>query len=226
MRTDTEIDEIALPVEADFLPFRDLGDVFGLVALADLAEEGDGRITVPNLTSDLLVASHDVAHLRLDPAEIFRCKRLGAGEIVIKAVIGRRSEGDLSVGVELLDRLGHHMSRIVAQDFEPILRVARNDFDRGITVDQIREIARPAIDPNGDCRLRETRPDRRRDFGAGNGTREFAALAVRQGDDDWRRTDGRSTRRRRLRNVRNVISAHDRSRPAVLAPRDARHTVP
>jgi len=41
MRPDAQVDEIALPIEADLLLGRDLADVFGLVALADVVEEGD-----------------------------------------------------------------------------------------------------------------------------------------------------------------------------------------
>src|SRR5262249_6066009 len=89
MGTDTEIDKIALPVKADLLPFRDFTNILGLVLLADPAEIGDRRITIPNLARDLFVAAHDLAHPCLDPFEILRRKRLGTGEIVIEAGLSR-----------------------------------------------------------------------------------------------------------------------------------------
>src|SRR5204863_5577026 len=38
MRTDAEIDEIPLPVQADLLLGRDLADIFGLITFADAVE--------------------------------------------------------------------------------------------------------------------------------------------------------------------------------------------
>src|SRR5260221_14431256 len=48
MRSDAEIDEIALPIEADHLTFRDLADILGLVGLADAVEETDRGVAVPD----------------------------------------------------------------------------------------------------------------------------------------------------------------------------------
>ena len=181
MRADAEIDEIALPVEADLLVSRDFADIFGLVGLADAVEEGDRGVAVPDLARDLLVAAHDLAHARLDLLEILGSERLGAREIVIEPGLGRRPEGDLGVGIQFLDRLRHDMGRIVAQNLEPFRHLPSDDRDGGVMVDHGREIARPAVDPNGDRRLRQTRPDRGGDFGAGDRTGKFEAFAVRQG---------------------------------------------
>ena len=168
MRADAQIDKIALAIEADLLGCRDLADVFGLVALADAGEERDRLVAVPYFAGDRLVAADDVAHPRLDLFEVFGRERLGAGEIVIKAGFGRRAKGDLGLGIELLDRLGHHMRGVVPQDFEPLGLVAGDDRDRGIMVDHGREVARPAVDCDRDRRLGEARPDRGRDVGAGD----------------------------------------------------------
>ena len=152
------------------------------------SKKRDRRVAVPDLAGDLLVAPHDLAHPRLDLGEILGGERLGAREIVIEPGLGRRPEGDLGLGIELLDRLGHHMGRVVAQDLEPFRHVAGDDRDRGVTVDHGREIARPAVDPDRDRRLGEPRPDRGGDFGAGDRTGKFEAFAVRQGHDDRRLT--------------------------------------
>ena len=154
MRADAEIDEIALPVEADLLTFRDFADIFGLVRLADAVEEGDRGVAVPDLPRDLLVPPHDLAHARLDPLEILGGERLGAGEIVVEPGFGRRPEGDLGIGIQFLDRLRHDMGRIVAQNLEPFRHLPSDDRDGGGAVDHGREIVRPAVDPDGDRRLR------------------------------------------------------------------------
>src|SRR5262249_22320900 len=106
MRPDTEIDEIALAIEADLLLRRNLADIFGLVALADAVEEGYRPVAAPHLARDRFVAAHDVAHALLDAREVVGRERRCAREIVIKAGVGRRAEGDLRFGIELLDRLG------------------------------------------------------------------------------------------------------------------------
>ena len=160
MRPDAQIDEIALAVEADLLACRDLADIFGLVALADAGEEGDRGVALPDLAGDLLVAADDLAHPLLDLLEVFRGERLVAGEIVIEAGLGRGAEGDLGLGIKLLDRLGHHVGGVVAQDLEPLGRFAGDDCDRGVMVDHGGEVARPAVDLDGDRRLGEPGSDR------------------------------------------------------------------
>jgi len=48
---------------------------------------------------------------------------------------------------------------IVTQDFEPLGHLARDDRNSGVPVDNSRKIARPTVDPDGNRRLGETRPD-------------------------------------------------------------------
>ena len=171
MRSDAEIDEIALAIETDRLAPGDLGDPLRLVALADALEEGDRRVALPDLAGDRLVAPDDVAHPRLDLLEVLGRERRGASEIVIESVFGGRAEGDLGFGIELLDRLGHHMRRVVAQDVEPVRLVAGDDRDRGVMVDDRREVARLAVELQRDRRLGEARADRGGDVGAGSAAR-------------------------------------------------------
>ncbi len=151
-------------------------------------EEGDRVVAVPDLARDLLVAAHDLAHARFDPLEIFGRERLGTREIVVKPGFGRRPESDLRVGIQFLDRFRHDMGRIVAQDLEPFRHLPSDDRNSGVMVDHGREIARPAVDPNRDRRLRQTRPNRGGDFGTGDRTGKFETLAIRQGYDDRRHT--------------------------------------
>ena len=168
MRTDAQIDETALAIEADLLARRDLADIFGLVALADAGEEGDRGVAVPDFAGDLLVAAHDLAHPLFDLFEVFGREGLGAGEIVIKAGLGRRAEGDLGLGIEFLDRLGHDVGGVVAQDFEPLGRHSRVMIATAASWSITRgEVARPAVDrgsrsPPWRAPARSTRRSRRR----------------------------------------------------------------
>ena len=99
------------------------------------AKKRHRRVAVPDLAGDLLVAPDDLAHPRFDPCEILGRERLGPGEIVIEPGLGRRPEGDLGLGIKLLDRLGHDMGGVVAQDLEPLGRLAGDDRNRGVVVD-------------------------------------------------------------------------------------------
>ena len=186
MRPRAQIDEIPLAIEADLLVGWDLADIFGLVALADALEERDGAVAVPDLAGDRLVAAHDLAHPLFDPGEIVGRERRLAREIVVKAGLGRRTERDLRFGVQLLDRLGHYMRRVVAQDLDPLRRLARDDRDLRrhgrCAVARSRALS---VDLDRNRRLGETGADRGRDIGAGHRSREFAASAVGQRHDNW-----------------------------------------
>ena len=184
MRADAQIDKIALAIEAYFLFGRDLGDVFGLVALADPGKKRDCGVAVPDLAADRLVATNNVVHAGFDLFEIVRGERLGAGEIVVKPGLGRRAESDLGFGIKLLDRFGHDMRCVVAQDLDPLGRVAGDDRHRRVVIDPGRQIARPAVDADGDRRFGEPWPDRRSDVGAGYRPGKLAARAIGQRHDD------------------------------------------
>jgi hypothetical protein len=53
------------------------------------------------------------------------------------------------------------MGSVVAEDLDPLRRVARYDGNRGVAIDDCGEIARPAVDTKGDRCLGKPRPDRR-----------------------------------------------------------------
>src|SRR6516164_11735251 len=120
MRSDTEIDKIALAIEGDFFVLRNFTDVLGFIDLADAAEKSDSRVALPHLARDLFVAAHDLAHPRLDRLEVLRGERHGAGEIVIKAGLGGGPKRHLSFGIKPLDGFRHYMGCIMAQDLQPI----------------------------------------------------------------------------------------------------------
>ena len=180
MRPGAQIDKPPLPIQADLLVSRDFAYVFSLIALADLAKKGNRSVAVPDLPGDRLVAADDLAHPGFDPLEVLRRERLGTGEVVIEPGVRRRAERDLGIGIEFLDRLGHDMGGVMADDLDPLGHVARYDGNRGVVIDDCGEVARPAVDTNGDRRLGEPRPDRRGQLGAGHWMRELAAAAVGQ----------------------------------------------
>src|SRR5690606_24513338 len=163
VRTAAEIDEAALPIQADRLVGRNRLDDLRLVVLALLAEEPDRVVAVPDLADDRLVALDDLAHPLLDPLEILRRERLVAGEIVVEAVLDRGADRDLGLGIKLLDGLGHHVRGVVPQELEAVLGVARDDLDARVAVDDGGEVFELAGDAHRDGLLLEPRADRARE---------------------------------------------------------------
>ena len=184
MRPPAEVDEPALTVERDLLALRQALDDLGLVELALVLEERDRLVPVPDLAADRLVALDDLAHAPLDLLEVLGREGRRAGEIVVKAVLDRRPDGHLGVGVELLDRLGHDVGGVVANDLERIVMVTGDDLDPGVIDDRAREIPKLAVDANGEGGLGQAGADGGGDIGARNRSVEFTHVSVGKGNGD------------------------------------------
>ncbi len=123
-------------------------------------------------------------HALFDAREILGRERRVAREIVIEAGVGRGAERDLRLGIEFLHRLGHDVRGVVADDLQRLGRGRGDDGDRGVAVEARGEVARLAVDHDGERRLGQARADRRRNLGAGDRAEEMTLLAVGQGDGD------------------------------------------
>ncbi len=178
MRPGAHVEPAALAIDRDLLVRRDLADPLGLEALALGAEMADRLVAAPDLAVDCLVAVDDLAHARLDHREILRRERLVAGEIVVEAGFGRRPEGDLGAGIELLHCLGQDVRRVVAQQRQRVGMLAGDDLHPGIAVDDGGEIAQRAVDLDGERRLGEARADRGGERAAAQRRVEAALAAV------------------------------------------------
>ena len=102
-----------------------------------------------------------------------------AREVVVEAVLDRGADRDLSLGIELLDGLGHDVRGVVAQQLEPVRRRARDDLDACVVLDRQRQVLERAVDPNGDRVALEARADAARDGAAVDGLREMN-VAIRR----------------------------------------------
>src|SRR6185437_4088169 len=105
VRAAAEVDPVARAVHGDRLVGGELHHPLRLEAFALLLEIVAHLVARPDLADEWLVAGDDAAHLLLDRGEILFGERaaLGRGrEIVIEAVLGRGTEGDLRAGEEIL----------------------------------------------------------------------------------------------------------------------------
>jgi hypothetical protein len=143
-------------------------------------EELPHPLSVPNLADQRLVGGDDPPHLLLDRRQVFFGEGpmlLGRREIVIKAVLGRRTERDLSPREQVLDRLGEDMREVVPDELERVSLVARGDQRQArIAFERARDVANLAVDPGRKRGLGEPRADRRGDIG---GSRAFRHLLHR-----------------------------------------------
>ena len=109
---------------------------------------------LPDLAREGLVARNDFTHLLLDARKIFRCKRFILGEIVIKTILDDRPDGHLGAWKKLLNCLGHHMGRIMTDQFERTRIIARQNFHSAIG-HRFRQITQLIVNDNGDGFLRQ-----------------------------------------------------------------------
>ena len=86
-------------------------------------------------TLDGNVLFHDLHHTLVDFFQIIRCKSSRIGEVVIKAVFYYRTDGDLSVGVELFHRMRQQVGAGVAQYIDGFSGLIRDDTERYIAID-------------------------------------------------------------------------------------------
>jgi hypothetical protein len=131
VRPAAEVREVTLCVEGD----RAFGctDELDLVRLP-LRLEALARLLGRDLLTGPVAPLLELApDLLLDPRQIVLADRLGKLEVVVEAVLDRRTDRDLHPGVEPADRLGQEMGRRMPEYIEGvgIVPVAgREDLDR------------------------------------------------------------------------------------------------
>ena len=88
-----------------------------LILLPALLHEGDGLLAGQLEDLELKVLLDDLLHLGLDGGQIVLGDLLIAEvDVVIEAVVGRGTVGEVGLGVEVLDGLGHDVGGGMADD--------------------------------------------------------------------------------------------------------------
>jgi hypothetical protein len=167
-----QVEPVALAVERDCLARGNRRDDLGLVLLANRLEVPDRLVARHFLALHWQVLLHDLGHLHFDGGEVFRRERALVGEVVVKAVLDHRADGDLRAGIERLHCLCHEVRSGMAQDVEPLRALAGHDDQLGVPVDTIIRIDQPAVDLAGERRLGEAGADRLGHLGDADRSRE------------------------------------------------------
>ncbi|KJU82103.1 hypothetical protein MBAV_005704 [Candidatus Magnetobacterium bavaricum] len=86
-----------------------LRDDFDLVALAHVLKESYGLVFGNDLSDKPVIAFYYLAHLFFYLDEVFRRKRVFYVKVVVEAIFGGRSDGNLRIRKQLLDGMGHYV---------------------------------------------------------------------------------------------------------------------
>ncbi len=180
MRTATEIEPVALLVDAQRFIGLDAVDEFALEGLALGDEPGLGVLAAPDFARDFRVARDDLLHLLFDRGQVFEREGLGAMEIVIEAVFDHRADRDLRAGIKLLHRFGEHMRRVVADELQRARILAGDELDLRVAIQRREQIDERAVDSHGDAALGERGRDALGDVEARDAGIELTGRPVRE----------------------------------------------
>ena len=111
MRARAEIREVTLFIERDRFLFRQVFDQHDLVVLAFILEILERFIARQHLLHQRDIFLRDLRHLLLDRCEILLAENMIRVQIIVEAIIDRRSDSKLHAREQMLDRLCHHMGR-------------------------------------------------------------------------------------------------------------------
>ena len=183
VRAGAQVNELALPVEADDGVLREILNELNLVRLALLLHECDGLRAGQLKTLEREVFLRDLFHLLLDGGQIVRRERLGRIEIVIEPVVDGRPDGELDLRMEALDRLRKHVRTGVAVG-PAAVRVGKGvELDGVVALNGAERIAVYAVDGAGKRGLGEARADGGGDIQTGHAVLKLALPAVRERDN-------------------------------------------
>ena len=156
VRTTAQVDEVALAVQGKWPVRRDRLDYLGFVFFADSAEEGGSFISIPNLTTDGLIAVDDFLHACFDYLQVFFGECFLAREVVVKAILDGRPNRYLRLRPQLLNGLGQNVCGVVTQQLDAVVRVTGDDFHGHVGLDVATQIPEFAIDANSHSGFRES----------------------------------------------------------------------
>src|SRR5262245_41782581 len=149
MRPDAEVDEVPLLIATKDVSLK-LIEKLDLIILPALPEICPNLLPWPLHTMHSIIGSDDLAHLGFDAFQVFQRERLWAVEIVVEAVVDGGANGDLGLGEESFDGLGHDMGGAMVVNPLPFRIVPRDGFDLGIAGKGAGEIPGFAVDARRD----------------------------------------------------------------------------
>ena len=182
VRAAAQVLEGALAVQRHIFVGRDAGDQLGLVGLAHALEVFDGGIAWQHAAHHRLVLGGQFAHLLLDGGQVVGREGALVAEVVIKAVLDHRADGDLRVREQLLHRIGQQVGGGVADHLQPLRVLGGDDRQPGILRDRVAGVDQPVVHLAAQGGLGQAAADGLRHFGHRHRTIELALRAVGKRD--------------------------------------------
>jgi hypothetical protein len=128
VRATAEVFELGLLVEGNFVGVGGLAlqdvEFVGVVALVF----GDGLVAAVGRALDIVVFVDDLLHFVFNVLEVVLVE-VDARDVVVKALVGPRTDGELGVVVEPQQRLGEDVGRRVPEDIEVLVALVGDDLD-------------------------------------------------------------------------------------------------
>ena len=120
---------------------------------AQILEISNRLIARHNNPLQLFVAFDNLMHFSFNLGKIIGRKRFFAGKVIIKAVFNGRSDCDLNVRPQFLNRLRHNMRTAVTDDLQAFLVLTGNDGYGCVGSDRSAQILCLAVNGDGQSRL-------------------------------------------------------------------------
>ena len=203
--TAAEVREVVLRVRRQWLVDREIVDQLDLVLLVLIDEALTHRVAVDRRAFEGVLLLEDATHLVLEPHEVGLTNLLGKVEVVIEAVVDRRTNRDLDAREDVAGGFGQDMGCGVPQDRQCLFVTDAQDLD-GYTVRQWQsQILDLAVDLDGGRDLRQALANRAGTVQTCRAVLEFEFRAVGEMDLHRQRLPSRLLTPRQIR-VNDVIA--------------------
>ncbi len=110
MRSGAEVDEFTVPIKRNLFSLGDVSHSLDLEGLARLPKKLDGFLTSFHRALEDLILLGDSFHFSLDPLKVLRRKpMIRQVEVVIEALLGRRTDVEAGLGPDPEDGRRQHV---------------------------------------------------------------------------------------------------------------------
>ena len=159
MRAPAQVGKVPLRIQRNVLISRNGLNELCLVVLSLSLKKIDRFRALPHLTFNLQVPFTDLCHPLFNRRKIFCRERSLVREIVIKAILNYRPNGDLRFGKQFLDRMCQQVRAGMSNDLQPFRILFGNDRQIAVCVDAVRHIHELAINLAGQRCTHQPRAD-------------------------------------------------------------------
>ena len=135
-----QVGEVALGVQADNGVFRQVVDQFYFIDFLFRCKAGQ-RVLAGHFAADQRdILFNDFCHFLFNSGQIFRCEDMFAVDIVIETGIDGRADGEFYAREQMLDGLGHHVGRGMADGMKAFFGIGSHKFDSCVFFNRITEV--------------------------------------------------------------------------------------